>query len=281
MFYAAAGRPELQTAIELVVQNCKDRYYGATDRAPCGPMLFGRAIAIRNNGLEYWVGDTRLTTPEAANWNPVYVTPDGRLLAVRTKRGSFAEFGIAGTNSYPEFWRSRQLYGEQEITADTGTLLTGIAEPTPTGFLIDRGTRGYAVYGPYIPLAAGRYRVEMWFDPTSQLGASTIDVCASFGVTVLKVLGAYEFSMDDKGCVAFDLHLASDAQYLEVRFHVVGDCEGRFLRLKIACSDRSAVMSPAHHQTAAGTSRTVSPVPLVTGTDPLDAHLTVARDDGP
>lgn len=86
LVYARAGRPELRTAIDLVVQNCKDRYYGATCLDPTGPGLFGRAIAICNNGLDYWVGDTRMTTAEFDHKNVAYITPDGKLLALNTKR---------------------------------------------------------------------------------------------------------------------------------------------------------------------------------------------------
>jgi Glycosyltransferase sugar-binding region containing DXD motif len=233
VMFAAAGRPELRTAIDLLVQNCKDRYYGPTALDPTGPGLFGRAVAICNNGSDYWIGDARMTTPEFDNKNVVYVTPEGRLLALRTKRSNFDEFAIDGTNNYATAWRSRQVYGEPIRCFAIPNLYTRVATRVQGGFLIEGGVRGCAVYGPYVPLPAGRYTISLWFDPDSQLGNSTIDICANFGKDIVKVLGPGEYQIGKDGHVTFDLELASGLQNVEVRLHVTGDCQGRFLRVEI------------------------------------------------
>lgn len=115
LFFATAGRPELRTAIDLIVQNCKNKYYGATALDPTGPSAFGRAIAICNNVLDYWIGDAHVKSNWLQKKTFVFVTPDGKSLALNTKRegGNLKELGLDGTNNYNTFWRSRQVYGER------------------------------------------------------------------------------------------------------------------------------------------------------------------------
>ena len=233
LVYAQAGRPELRTAIDLLVQNCKDRYYGATCLDPTGPGLFGRAIAICNNGLDYWMGDMRMTTPEFDHKNAVYITPDGKLLAQITKKGNVDALAIDGTNNYAVFWRWQQVYGEHHSSCfGIVRMYTEVATRTQDSFLIKRDARGCAFHGPYIPLVAGRYTINLHFDPDTKLGSSTVDVCANSGVDILKALKAGEFSMDKDGRVSFELELASTLQNVEVRMQTNGDCEGRFLKTR-------------------------------------------------
>jgi Glycosyltransferase sugar-binding region containing DXD motif len=237
VIYASAGRPELRTAINLIVQNCRDRYYGTIPLDPTGPGLLGRAIAICNNGFDYWIGDCRTTTPEFENKNIVFATPDGELLALRAKRGNIDEIVRDGTNKYADLWCLRQVYGERERAKFFGitTMCTQAATKAQDSFLIGGNSRGCAIYGPYIPLPAGRYRINLWFDPDTKLGSSTLDVCSSAGddMVTLRVLEAGEFEMDPEGRVGFEFETASNLQNVQVRMHVSGDCEGRFHKLEI------------------------------------------------
>jgi hypothetical protein len=237
IIFASAGRPELRTAIDLLVQNCKNRYYGSTARDPTGPNLLGRAMAICNNGLDYWIGDSRMTTPEFNNRNITYITPDGTLLALRTNSISGNELEIDGTNNYSNLWRMQQVYGESTRIRCFGItrMHTNAAVRMPDSFLIERGACGHAIYGPYIPLAAGRYTINLCFDPATEFGNSRLDVCASVGgkIVIIKTFEAGGFEMNNDGCVGFELEAASNLQNVEVRMYVTGDCEGRFLKLEI------------------------------------------------
>ena len=73
-------------------------------------------------------------------------------------------------------------------------------------------------------------------------GNSTIDVCetADTVCSVVKAFDAGQYAMDEKECVTFELDLASNLQNAEVRLHVNGDCEGRFLSLEIVCGINKA-----------------------------------------
>lgn len=112
-------------------------------------------------------------------------------------------------------------------------MYTAVAIRTQDSFLIERGARGYAIHGPYIPLVAGRYKLVLWFDRDTKLGTSTVDVCANLGVDILKTLQAGEFEMDERGRVSIDLDVPSSVENVEVRMQVNGDCEGHFRRLEV------------------------------------------------
>lgn len=233
LLFATADRPELRTAIDLIVQNCKDRYYGATPLDPTGPSLFGRAVAMCNNSSDYWLGETRMTTPELANKNIAFVTLDGRLLALRSKTGNIDDLGLNGTNNYNIFWHARQAYGERTRRFDTSSMSAGVGIKSRDGILIERGAQGCAIHGPYTSLAAGRYRIDLWFDRNTKLGRSTLDICANAGINVIKLLQSRELKIDKNGRLTFELETRSDLAKVEVRLHVNGDCEGRFLRLEV------------------------------------------------
>lgn len=115
LLFVTPGRAELRTAIDLIVQNCKDRYYGATPLDPTGPSLFGRALAICNTASDHWLGDTQMRVPWFAKNHIVFVTPYGQSIAVNTKQegGNLGELGLTGTNNYNEFWHARRVYGER------------------------------------------------------------------------------------------------------------------------------------------------------------------------
>lgn len=114
LLFVTPGRRELRTAIDLIVQNCKDRYYGATPLDPTGPSLFGRALAICNDAANHWIGDTQVRIPWFKRDYLIFVTADGRTVGMNTKQegGNLGELGLTGTNNYNDFWHARRAYGE-------------------------------------------------------------------------------------------------------------------------------------------------------------------------
>jgi hypothetical protein len=251
IFFADPGRQELRTAIDLIVQNCRNRYYGAWSIDPTGPVLFGRAVALCNNVIDYWFGEARYLHRFGLgdllrDWmgkaqkpgKHVYVLPDGRVVGVRKPAagGDLRIFGLTGTNNYNDFWFSRRVYGEgKSVWAFSDPFVhTGpAAEKRQDGIWLTPGANGVAIFGPRINLPAGRYLVTLCFDAGARLGSSIIEVYAKNEARILKVLKPGEYGFDEQGCVRFAFESSSALKNFGVRLHTEGDCEGRFLGLEI------------------------------------------------
>jgi hypothetical protein len=176
-----------------------------------------------------------MISPELSNGNMVLVTPKGALFAnrIRSEGGNLAELGLSGTNNYNVIWRSGGAYGEQSWNADSDAIGTEVGVRTPDGIAIARGTKGCVISGPYASLQPGSYAVNLWFDPQTTFGGSTLDVCANEECDILKLMRADELGMDENGLVTFELAVASTLHNVEIRLHSVGDCEGRWIKLAI------------------------------------------------
>jgi hypothetical protein len=111
---AAPQQEEFKVAIDMVVNNCKSRNYGASPLEPTGPGLFGRAIAIAGRTSDLWMGEAKMLTPEKSDLNVVFISPDGRTVAKLTKTETGNNFSIPNANSYPEIWCARNVYGERD-----------------------------------------------------------------------------------------------------------------------------------------------------------------------
>ena len=106
VLYARPRQPVFQTAIQMVVENCRKQYYGITPLCPTGPTLLGRAFAIHGASRATVFGDFQILTPYRSKMNPAFVLPDGTLLAFGKmgKGGDLSELGAKGTNNYNDFY---------------------------------------------------------------------------------------------------------------------------------------------------------------------------------
>lgn len=109
------AKPKLacfKTAIEYVLKNCRERYYGLTPLCPTGPTLFGQALAAGRARHDYVFGDSLYLTPDHEVTNRAYVLPNGEILAMakRAEGGNLKQLGAKGTNNYNDFWRKRDVY---------------------------------------------------------------------------------------------------------------------------------------------------------------------------
>ncbi|MGA4555511.1 FkbM family methyltransferase [Methylorubrum aminovorans] len=124
---AEKGRPELRLCIDLVVQHCRDRYYGASSVHPTGPGLLGRALAIVDRGEDLEIGQYECLTgsPDALSFG--YTNAHGRIIALRIKPdgGHIERFGLRGTNQYHAMWQNRSIYASSHESDN---------EKNPTGF---------------------------------------------------------------------------------------------------------------------------------------------------
>ncbi len=112
VIYSKPGNAIFRTAIDLVIKNCKQEYYGITPLCPTGPTLFGQAVASLGSAPKVICGDYIYLTPGYHKKNNAFVLPDGEIFAwgKREGGGDLAALGATGVNNYNELWRSRHVY---------------------------------------------------------------------------------------------------------------------------------------------------------------------------
>jgi Glycosyltransferase sugar-binding region containing DXD motif len=110
-------RREFQLAIELVVQNWRERHYGENALSPTGPDLLGRVLATVHKAEDYHCGEAKFLTPDHPRKNLGFVSPQGNIIAVRSKPAGDPYLGFPGSNLYSEMWRRRDVYAATSGTA--------------------------------------------------------------------------------------------------------------------------------------------------------------------
>lgn len=63
IIFARSKHPVLETAIKMVIENCRNEYYGISPLCPTGPNLFGQSFAVHgakgtNNYNEFYASRT-------------------------------------------------------------------------------------------------------------------------------------------------------------------------------------------------------------------------------
>ena len=116
LIYASKGSPIMAKAIEMVVSNFKNDWYGTNALCPTGPNLLGRVIAMHGPSVEILTGNYLSLTPQHYYKNFSYILPDGRILAwgkrtTGTPSGnSLNGLGLANGNSYAALYHERKIY---------------------------------------------------------------------------------------------------------------------------------------------------------------------------
>jgi len=114
VLYSKPNNLALQTAIEMIVNNCKNKYYGITPLCPTGPTLLGAALASNGGNVNFIYGDYLELTPTHQQKNRAFVLPDGTIMAWSkpASGGDLTEMGAKGVNNYNELWAARQIYAK-------------------------------------------------------------------------------------------------------------------------------------------------------------------------
>jgi mannosyltransferase OCH1-like enzyme len=115
LIYATPKNNILQIAIEKVIENCKQKYYGVKNIDPTGPSLLGQAMAANGTNTQHIIGDILALTPTHKITNRAFVLPDGNILAwakpwLSNGPISLNSLGAEGTNDYKEMWSKRNIY---------------------------------------------------------------------------------------------------------------------------------------------------------------------------
>ncbi|WP_320675442.1 glycosyltransferase family 32 protein [Prochlorococcus sp. MIT 1341] len=111
----------LENAINDVVRNCKEKWYGENPLYPTGPVLFGECIAKSSRNLNIIYGDlicpkvpfTKKGIPFLKSlFRGRFVLPNGRTLALLKKShgGDLLRLGGQGTNNYNHIWEKKEVY---------------------------------------------------------------------------------------------------------------------------------------------------------------------------
>jgi mannosyltransferase OCH1-like enzyme len=115
-FYSKPNNPILSEAIEQIVFNVRNKYYGHDPHFPTGPSVFGRAIAKYGTEIDLLVGQYWWFKYQKNK----YVLPGNHVVA-RHKRGGANKGGISGIqggNNYNEMWFNRKIYNELNSDKD-------------------------------------------------------------------------------------------------------------------------------------------------------------------
>ena len=112
ILFSKPGNLVLEMAIEMIEDNCFDKYYGITPLCPTGPTLLGMALAMNAGQANFLYGDYLELTPTHQQKNRAFVLPDGTIMGwgKPSAGGDLAGLGANGTNNYNELWHNRQVY---------------------------------------------------------------------------------------------------------------------------------------------------------------------------
>jgi len=118
IFYASKPEhPALEIAINQIVENVKNKFYGRNCLTPTATVLMGESVAkygfSENDRTDYLVGDFYKSANEPRH---VYCWEDGTVFAKHKShaRGNAgADPFIKKTNRYNVYWDNRAMYGEK------------------------------------------------------------------------------------------------------------------------------------------------------------------------
>lgn len=114
VLYAKPQNPVFDIAIKMIIENCRQEYYGITPLCPTGPSLLGKALAAHGSQRNFMYGDRLELTPLHQVKNPAYIMPDGTIAAwgKNAGGGDLAALGAKGVQNYNEFWHARNVYAK-------------------------------------------------------------------------------------------------------------------------------------------------------------------------
>ena len=114
IIYSHKNNKILSKAIEMIVENTKNNFYGVTSLCPTGPSLWGRAISYVGTDENTIIGDFIELTPNFEKKNKAMVLPDGTIFAFNKDApgGDLESLGCKGVNNYNDFWLAKDIYAE-------------------------------------------------------------------------------------------------------------------------------------------------------------------------
>ena len=120
LFYTKANSKIMERAIDIVVENCKNEYYGLTSSCQTGPSVLGRAQAQIGTSRNHIIGFFMPLTYQFKQKNRSYILPTGDIFALHkdtwlpnSSGGDISAFGAKGTNNHLEFFSNGTVYDKE------------------------------------------------------------------------------------------------------------------------------------------------------------------------
>jgi hypothetical protein len=117
IIFAKSKCSVLQKAIEIIIDNCKNEYYGIQVTEPTGCVVLGQSIILSKeelsctNGEVICINGTMLDAPRKSLG---FFTDYGDFIALRKPAesgcGDMKAMGFPQTNNYVEMWRNKDVY---------------------------------------------------------------------------------------------------------------------------------------------------------------------------
>jgi hypothetical protein len=111
VIYTTPKREALMNAIEQIIQNCKDEYYGEDALHPTSTALLGKVMPKDYfDGKSMILGEGKMMAQENNVLRKALVL-DGEVFSwYKDKGGDLGSLGAKGTNNYNYFWGNRCVY---------------------------------------------------------------------------------------------------------------------------------------------------------------------------
>lgn len=112
VLFSKPGNLAMLYAIEQIVKNVENQYYGITPLSPTATPVLGQALAKHGEQANFIYGDMLQLTPAHSKTNTAFVLPDGTILAwyKTAAGGDLTALGAKGVNNYNELWAQRNIY---------------------------------------------------------------------------------------------------------------------------------------------------------------------------
>ena len=247
IIWARPGRREFRIALDYILENCRNKYYGRNALYVSGPVVWGRALAAAKaekrqqvDADDQWIGVSRPVTPGQSPQNVCFVAPDHSLVALYVKKsgGDLTHLGAAGTNNYNTFWRCRTVYGEEMCWSfkDPAIRLTEGARTTETGIVANPGAVGKLTYGPFIPLEPGKYRlsISLGWPRSATVPRMIVLVSHDRGRQQLHVHNFGETSSGAPQVIECEFAVSKPLENVEFQFRVLGPFEAEITQYTLA-----------------------------------------------
>lgn len=231
LLWSLPGRDEWKYCIDTIVKNCRQFYYGPHDHYPTGPVVLGRSLASKFASDDFssmiddqFIGEVRYITPESYPQHCTFVGPNKQVVGIRNKltAGDMGGFIASGSNSYVEMFKSRHVYDGQVERVwsliDNRFTMDRASFRTHSGARVLEGASGRVMYGPYIDLEAGSYRVVFKFSDDTFFSRIFIDIVSSPNCSLVA-----EVSLSNEGIKRVTevvSHFSSDVDLRDVEFRM-------------------------------------------------------------
>jgi mannosyltransferase OCH1-like enzyme len=123
IIFATKKSKIMKKCIDIIVENCKNEYYGISVLDVSGCIVLGRAIMTSNEDINFIATDgelCKINPQKEKNYSYYFaylMDKDDKIIAYRkpilnktNNIGDISCFGFIGTNNYIEMWKDKEVY---------------------------------------------------------------------------------------------------------------------------------------------------------------------------